>query len=83
MSCVVSNYIILLLSLTTVIFAVLFWLYYSSYDQFMKDKETMLVNKERELNERELKVGNCEMHVSMSGKLKSSMDKIKTIVSEY
>jgi hypothetical protein len=76
----VTNFVILLLSLTTVTFFVLFWIYYNSVDSFMKDKETQLINKERELNVREQYVSTCEQNLHKMNNYKDSLVKIKGIL---
>lgn len=75
-----KDFIILLLSITTITFAVLFWIYYSSVEQYMKDKETVIVNKERELNKREEMISSCETYLDQINKYKKLLEDIKTMI---
>jgi len=77
----VANFAILFLSLTTITFFILFWIYYNGIDSYMKDKETILINKERDLNKREAMISACEANAKKLQVCSENIEKVKTIVN--
>ena len=55
-----KNIFIAILFVTTIIFAVLFLVYYNKIDEYKKDKEIYLNNKEAELTKREKRLVDME-----------------------
>ena len=55
-----KNFFIVILFITTIIFAVLFLVYYSKLDEYQKEKEIYLNNKEAELVKREKRLVDME-----------------------
>lgn len=56
----VKNFVIILLSIATIIFAALFLTYYNNLDSYMKDKENELIQQSKDLEMRERAVVDCE-----------------------
>lgn len=55
-----KNFIILTFFISTVVFGILFIIYYNRLDQFKKEKVVYLKNKEEQLNIREKQIEKIE-----------------------
>ena len=74
-------FIIFLLTLSTIIFATLFIIYYNNIDKYMKEKENNIINREREVIKKEELIKKYEICNSELIALKDKINKIKELTS--
>lgn len=73
-------FIIFVLTLSTIIFCVLFIIYYNNVDKYMKDKELDIAKREIEVNKKEEIIKKYEFCKNELESTKSIMSKIKELV---
>jgi len=76
---ILKGTVIILLSITTIIFAALFLTYYNNVDKFMKDKEIGLIKREIDLSAREKNLRDCEKCMNNETELHKIIDSIKEL----
>ncbi|QKF93799.1 hypothetical protein QKU48_gp0341 [Fadolivirus algeromassiliense] len=73
-------FIIFVLTLSTIIFATLFIIYYNNVDKYMKDKELNLLKRESDVIKKEELIKKYEFCKNELDSTKSVMDKIKDLI---
>jgi|LakMenE18May11ns_1017448.scaffolds.fasta_scaffold8384862_2 hypothetical protein len=71
--------IIFILSLTTIIFATLFTIYYNNIDKYMKDKENEIIRRETNVAKKEDLIKKYEQCNNELNNIKVTMTKIKDL----
>ena len=74
-------FIIFILTLTTIIFATLFIIYYNNIDKYMKDKENELIKRESEMEKKKeiiMKYEKCEKDFNIAS---DKLNKITNIIN--
>jgi len=73
-------FIIFFLTLTTIIFATLFIIYYNNIDRYMRNKEHELFNREKEILKKEELIKKYEICNSELITIKNKITKIKELL---
>jgi hypothetical protein len=82
----IKNIIIFVLTITTIIFATLFIIYYNNIDSYMKEKEVDIINRETIVSQKENTIKQYDTCIHNLNNLQSAVNRIKNIVnttSEY
>ena len=73
-------FIIFILTLSTIIFATLFIIYYNNIDKYMKNKEIDIINREREVIKKEDLIKKYEICNDELISMKDIINKIKELI---
>lgn len=73
-------FIIFILTLSTIIFATLFIIYYNNIDKYMKNKEIDIINREREVIKKEDLIKKYEICNGELISMKEIINKIKDLI---
>lgn len=76
----IKLFLIFILTLSTIIFATLFLIYYNNIDKYMKDKEVYIKNKTSELSTKENLINKYYVCDNDLKELKEKINKIKNII---
>jgi hypothetical protein len=73
-------FIIFILTLSTIIFATLFIIYYNNIDKYMKEKENNIMSREKEVTKKEELIKKYEVCNSELTSIKDTINKIRDLI---